>query len=174
MGYGFLGLYSIPMNGATLMAGRGRFAWVATVGSAGLNIALLFVFVPNYGIKAAAIASAVGYLVLLVTISIYAHARPNPIRYRWTSDITDDRGGRWHLRACGDDRPIESRSWSSRGVCVARRASDRSRLSARPTLAELATSESRSLGAPTTIRAPACAAKISATTAPPWSSWSDD
>jgi O-antigen/teichoic acid export membrane protein len=87
LGYGFLGLYYIPMNGATLMAGRSGFAWVATAVSAAANLGLLLLLVPAYGIKAAAIASAIGYLVLLVTISVYADARPNPIRYRWSEIV---------------------------------------------------------------------------------------
>jgi O-antigen/teichoic acid export membrane protein len=84
LGYGFYGLYCIPMNGATLGAGRSRFAWLATATSAATNIILLYIFVPRYGIRAAAIASAVGYLVLLITIAIYAAGRGNPVRYSWS------------------------------------------------------------------------------------------
>ena len=60
LGYGFLGLYFVPMNGAALGAGRGKYAWVATTVSAALNIGLLFAFVGDHGIEAAAIISAVG------------------------------------------------------------------------------------------------------------------
>ncbi len=84
LGYGFLGLYYIPMNGATLGAGRGRFAWIATATSAATNVGLLYIFVPIDGIYAAAVASAVGYLVLLVTIAIYAAGRGNPVVYPWS------------------------------------------------------------------------------------------
>jgi O-antigen/teichoic acid export membrane protein len=84
LGYGFMGLYCVPMNGATLGAGRSRFAWTATATSAATNIVLLYVFVPHYGIRAAAIASAVGYLVLLITIALYAAGRGNPVRYSWS------------------------------------------------------------------------------------------
>ncbi len=83
LGYGFLGLYFIPMNGATLGVGRRTFAWVATAISAGINIGLLFLLVPTGGITAAAVASAAGYLVLLVLIYAWAHARHNPVRYEW-------------------------------------------------------------------------------------------
>lgn len=83
LGYGFLGLYYIPMNGATLGAGRSRYAWTATLASACVNISLLFFFVPTYGVHFAAVASALGYLVLLILIAIYAHARPNPVSYEW-------------------------------------------------------------------------------------------
>jgi O-antigen/teichoic acid export membrane protein len=84
LGYGFMGLYCIPMNGATLGAGRSRFAWIATATSAATNVVLLYIFVPRYGIRAAAIASAIGYLVLLVTIALYAAGRGNPVRYSWS------------------------------------------------------------------------------------------
>jgi O-antigen/teichoic acid export membrane protein len=84
LGYGFMGFYYIPMNGATLGAGRGRFAWIATATSAATNVALLYIFVPRDGIYAAAVASAVGYLVLLATIAIYAAGRGNPVAYPWS------------------------------------------------------------------------------------------
>lgn len=83
LGFGFLGLYYIPMNGATLGAGRTRLVWVATLTSAIVNVGLLFVLVPKGGIILAAVASAIGYFVLLAGIAIYAHGRGNPVRYRW-------------------------------------------------------------------------------------------
>jgi O-antigen/teichoic acid export membrane protein len=83
LGYSFAGLYFIPMNGATLAVGRTRYAWVATAASAALNIGLLLLFVPEHGVRAAAIASAVGYLALLVLATAWAHARPNPVQYDW-------------------------------------------------------------------------------------------
>jgi O-antigen/teichoic acid export membrane protein len=83
LGYGFLGLYYIPMNGATLGAGRGKYSWVGTAIGAAVNITLLVAFVPRYGIKAAAVASAAGYLVLLVANGVYAHHGDNSVRYDW-------------------------------------------------------------------------------------------
>jgi O-antigen/teichoic acid export membrane protein len=83
LGYGFLGIYFVPMNGATLGAGRRNFAWVASASSAATNIALLLLFVPRYGVYAAAVASAIGYFVLLVLMVVWAHARHNPVRYDW-------------------------------------------------------------------------------------------
>ena len=83
LGFGFLGLYCVPMNGATVMAGRSGFAWLTTAAGAATNVAFILVFVPDHGIEAAAIASAVGYLVLLAAAFVYAHARPNPLHYRW-------------------------------------------------------------------------------------------
>lgn len=87
LGYAFLGLYYIPMNGATLGAGRNRWAWVVTVFSAATNLGLIGGFAPSHGVRAAAIASAVGYLVLLIGIGIYAHGRGNPVRYPWATLI---------------------------------------------------------------------------------------
>lgn len=83
LGYGFLGCYFVPMNGATLGAGRRKFAWVATASSATTNVLLILIFVPSYGIYAAAVASAVGYLVLLVSMSLWAHRGDNPVEYDW-------------------------------------------------------------------------------------------
>ena len=81
LGYGFLGLYGIPMNGATIGAGRTSRAWIATLTGAISNIALIFLLTPEIGIEGAAIASAGGYLVLLLAICLWAHARPNPVSY---------------------------------------------------------------------------------------------
>lgn len=83
LGFGFLGAYFIPMNGATLAVGRTRLVWVMTLVSAVTNLALLFIFVPSNGIEAAAIASAIGYFVLLCLVGFWAHARPNPVTYPW-------------------------------------------------------------------------------------------
>jgi O-antigen/teichoic acid export membrane protein len=88
LGYGFLGLYYIPMNGVSLGAGRTKLVWVATALSAVTNIALLVALVPGGGLRAAAIASAVGYAVLLVTIFIYSNVPGNPVRYRWRTLLT--------------------------------------------------------------------------------------
>jgi O-antigen/teichoic acid export membrane protein len=83
LGYGFLGVYFVPMAGASLGAGRTQFVWIASGHSAGLNIALLLAFVPSHGIRAAAIASAIGYVALLVLTSTWAHLGANPVTYRW-------------------------------------------------------------------------------------------
>lgn len=83
LGFAGLGLYYIPMNGATLGANRGGWAWVATLVSAAVNVAVIVIFVPHHGIIAAAVASAVAYAVLLVAISLYAEGRNNPVQYDW-------------------------------------------------------------------------------------------
>lgn len=83
LGYGFMGLYYVPMNAVTLGAGKTRFVWVATVLSAVTNIGLLFILVPGGGIKAAASASAIGYFVLLASIYVYSRQRQTLLRYPW-------------------------------------------------------------------------------------------
>ena len=85
LGYGFLGLYFVPINGITLGAGRSGFVWVVSALGAAANVALLLVFVPDGGIMAAAIASAAAYLVLLVCIAVYARRPANPVRYRFST-----------------------------------------------------------------------------------------
>lgn len=83
LGYGFLGLYAIPMNGISLGAGKTTFVAAATLAAAGANIGLLYLLVPSGGIRAAAIASAAAYAVLLVAVFIYARRPENPVTYRW-------------------------------------------------------------------------------------------
>ncbi len=83
LGYAFLGLYYIPMNGRSLGMGHTRFVWVATALAAGTNVGLIFVLVPAYGIEAAAIASAIGYLVLLLAVGWHSRSPLNPVRYEW-------------------------------------------------------------------------------------------
>jgi O-antigen/teichoic acid export membrane protein len=85
LGYGFLGLYFIPMNGISLGGGRTKFAAVTSLAGAGTNIGLLYLFVPSGGIHAAAIASAVAYAVLLLAVFVYAWRPENPVRYRWVA-----------------------------------------------------------------------------------------
>ena len=81
LGYAFLGLYSIPMSALSLGQGRTKFVWVATAGAAVSNVGLIYFLVPMHGIEAAAIASAAGYLVLFVSISLYARNPSNPVGY---------------------------------------------------------------------------------------------
>jgi O-antigen/teichoic acid export membrane protein len=83
LGYGFLGLYSIPVALATLTVGKSRGIWMITVVSALTNLGLIWWLVPGYGIESAAVASAVGYAVLFVGVSMYAHRAGNPARIPW-------------------------------------------------------------------------------------------
>jgi O-antigen/teichoic acid export membrane protein len=88
LGYAFLGLYFIPMNGMSLGGGRTKFAAVTSVAGAGTNIGLLYLLVPTGGIHAAAVASALAYAVLLVAVFVYAWRPENPVRYRWLALAT--------------------------------------------------------------------------------------
>jgi O-antigen/teichoic acid export membrane protein len=72
LGYVFLGIYYVPMNAISLIIGRTTFVWIFTVFSAAVNLGLIYILVRKDGLLLAAIASAVGYLVLLVLITIYA------------------------------------------------------------------------------------------------------
>jgi O-antigen/teichoic acid export membrane protein len=83
LGYGFIGLYSIPMNGVTLTHGRSRRIWVVSLAAAVVNLGLIYLFVPDSGLEAAAIASAAGYGVLLVGILLYSVLTGTTIQYPW-------------------------------------------------------------------------------------------
>jgi O-antigen/teichoic acid export membrane protein len=83
LGQGLTGLYLIPMNGATIGAGRSAFVWVISGLAALTNVVLLFLFVPGHGILAAAISYAATGLVLVLGISVYSRGPGNPNTYRW-------------------------------------------------------------------------------------------
>lgn len=84
LGFGFLGLYYIPMNGVSLGAGTTRNLWVATAGSAALNLGLVVWLVPDHGIAAAGQAAAAGYAALLVWIFVLSRRRGSPVDYPWS------------------------------------------------------------------------------------------
>ena len=84
LGYTFFGLYLIPMDAVSVMAGKTRWAWVATSVAAALNVALNLLFVPRYGIMASAVSTAVSYAALLLGICIYlVRVQSHPIPYEW-------------------------------------------------------------------------------------------
>jgi O-antigen/teichoic acid export membrane protein len=72
LGYVFLGIYYVPMNGISLIVGRTTFVWIFTFCAAAVNLGLIYILVRPDGLLAAAVASAVGYLVLLILMTIYA------------------------------------------------------------------------------------------------------
>jgi O-antigen/teichoic acid export membrane protein len=88
LGYAFLGLYSIPMNGVTLAAGKTKRIYLISIPAAAANLALIAIFVPSFGIEAAAIASAAGYAVLLAGVALYAKLAGGALRYPWRHIIT--------------------------------------------------------------------------------------
>jgi O-antigen/teichoic acid export membrane protein len=71
VGAGLYGLYLIPMNAVTLIAGRNRWVWVVTMAAAGTNVALNIALVPVAGALAAAIDTTIGYGVLLAGVYAY-------------------------------------------------------------------------------------------------------
>ncbi|MGN6372924.1 MAG: lipopolysaccharide biosynthesis protein [Solirubrobacteraceae bacterium] len=72
LGYVFMGLYFIPMNVISMVVGRTTFVWTLTLTAAATNIGAIYWLVPRDGIAGAAEASAIGYLVLLILMSLYA------------------------------------------------------------------------------------------------------
>jgi O-antigen/teichoic acid export membrane protein len=84
---GLVGLYLIPMNGATIGAGRSGFVWVVSGLAAVTNVVLLLLLVPSHGILAAAVSYAATGLVLVVGISVYSRGPGNPNSYRWPAII---------------------------------------------------------------------------------------
>jgi O-antigen/teichoic acid export membrane protein len=87
LGYVFLGMYYVPMNAISLIIGRTTFVWVFTVFSAAVNLGLIYLLVRTDGLVAAAVASAVGYLVLLLLIIGYAFMLGVRLSLDWTRMI---------------------------------------------------------------------------------------
>ncbi len=83
LGYAFLGIYSIPMNGAGLGANRSGFAWIASLAGVTVNLGAIYLLVPKYGIVAAAAASAAGYAVLFLGTFLWERAGDSPVIYPW-------------------------------------------------------------------------------------------
>ncbi len=83
LGYLFLGLYYVPMNAISLVVGRTTFVWIFSAFSAAVNLGLIYIFVPRSGLIAAAIASPAAYLVLLVSITVYALTLPVRLSIDW-------------------------------------------------------------------------------------------
>ena len=84
LGSVFYGLYVIPMNTVSMIAGDTRWVWIATLLAATVNVTLNLLFVPVWGITAAAINTAVGYAVLLMIIGTYTQLRHGAVlSYEW-------------------------------------------------------------------------------------------
>jgi O-antigen/teichoic acid export membrane protein len=83
LGYAFLGLYAIPMNGVALTHGRTKGLVLISGTGAATNIGLIVGLGPVYGVEAVAIASAVGYGVLLVAVMLFARFRHAALQYPW-------------------------------------------------------------------------------------------
>jgi O-antigen/teichoic acid export membrane protein len=72
LGFTLAGLYQIPMNTISLIAGRTRWVWIITLTAATVNILLLYIWVPTGGIRAAAIATAIAFALLFIGVSAYS------------------------------------------------------------------------------------------------------
>ena len=84
-GYVFFGLYFLPMNAVSVMAGQTRWVWTATVAAGAVNIGLNLATVPTFGTTAAAVNTAVAYGVLLVLLVGYQYGvvrAPIPLVWR--------------------------------------------------------------------------------------------
>ena len=84
IGVGLFGLYLVPMNAVSMIAGRTRWVWVFTLLAASINIGLNVVLIPRIGALAAAINTMVAYAVLLVGVSVYMRrVVKDPIDFDW-------------------------------------------------------------------------------------------
>src|ERR1700679_4344016 len=71
------------MNGITLTHGKTRGLVVVSGTGAATNIGLIVGLAPIYGLEAVAIASAVGYAVLLIGVCLFAIYRRAKLPYPW-------------------------------------------------------------------------------------------
>jgi O-antigen/teichoic acid export membrane protein len=78
LGSCFFGLYLIPMNSVSVMAGRTGHVWVVTALAAATNVALNLALVPRFGAMAAAVNTAVAYAVLFAGLMFYARRVQGP------------------------------------------------------------------------------------------------
>jgi O-antigen/teichoic acid export membrane protein len=71
LGTVLLGLYFVPMNMISILAGKTRWVWIATVAAATVNVTLNLLTVPRFGPAATAVNYAVGYAVLLLGVLLF-------------------------------------------------------------------------------------------------------
>lgn len=84
LGYVFFGWYLVPANRIVILAGDVRRLWVASAAAAITSVSLNVAFVPRGGMMAAAVVTAVSYLVLFSSLSLYAWRRhPSDSAYEW-------------------------------------------------------------------------------------------
>jgi O-antigen/teichoic acid export membrane protein len=83
-GIGLFGMYLVPMNAVSLIAGRTRWVWPITFVAAMVNIVANVVLVPSFGALAAAINTVVAYAILLGGVSLYASRMGGSgVPYQW-------------------------------------------------------------------------------------------
>ncbi|MEM9773210.1 MAG: oligosaccharide flippase family protein [Chloroflexota bacterium] len=77
-----MGFYFMGMNSLTIISGKSNQVPLVSAAAAILNIIINIIFIPRYGIIAAAVSTAISYLLLSVTILTLAY-RIHPINYEW-------------------------------------------------------------------------------------------
>ena len=88
LGYLFMALYFPPMNSVTMILGKTRTVGFCTTGVALLNIGLNLWLIPIYGMLAAAVTTAIAYMVLFTAIFIFSRSMiPLPFEFRRISII---------------------------------------------------------------------------------------
>jgi len=83
LGTVLLGLYFVPMNIISILAGNTRWVWIATVAAATVNITLNLLTVPRFGASATAVNFAVGYAVLLVGVLLFMRGTGERVALDW-------------------------------------------------------------------------------------------
>jgi O-antigen/teichoic acid export membrane protein len=88
LGYGIWGLYTIPMNALSFLAGKTTWVWTITITAAALKIGLMYSLVPRYGLVVAAITLPISNCVLIVGVSALCYATTGArIRYDWVRSL---------------------------------------------------------------------------------------
>jgi O-antigen/teichoic acid export membrane protein len=72
LGYLCFAIYLVPMNFLSMTSGKTKAIPLATFLAAAVNLALNLIFIPKYGIMAAAVNTAIGYGVLALCMSLIA------------------------------------------------------------------------------------------------------
>ncbi len=75
LGFAFFGFYCVPMNLITIVTGKTDGVWLLTIAAGAVNVGANLLLVPRYGPVAAAVNTALGYLVLLVLVGLMARRR---------------------------------------------------------------------------------------------------
>jgi len=83
LGTVLLGIYFVPMNMISILAGDTRHVWIATVAAAGVNITLNLLTVPQFGAAATAVNFAIGYAVLLAGVLFFMYRLPERAALDW-------------------------------------------------------------------------------------------
>jgi O-antigen/teichoic acid export membrane protein len=83
LGTVLLGLYFVPMNIISILAGKTRWVWIATVIAATVNISLNLLTVPRFGASATAVNFSVGYAVLLIGVLLFMRGTGERLAVDW-------------------------------------------------------------------------------------------